>query len=123
MNIPTKATALDILKAIDDWAIRHQTSPQYCGDTQTTDLWLILTALRGSDVRSEDLEYKMATTARIRARSLPKLAQLNGAFVNTDGCPVETSNIYDHFNTHITAAYFALLSQFSAQKTSRRSTR
>lgn len=79
--IPTNATALEILDAIDDWAQRGQ-AEGYGGsqehydatkdpDRQAYHLWVILSALRGPDNGND--EVKRDTTEFIRALTVPHL--------------------------------------------------
>lgn len=101
-------TALEILKAIDNWAADN------LGNYESKVLWDILTALRGPD--SGDSELKWNTTAIIRAYTLPILATGN-AMVNKEQRINETlSKImnYDkidaqnHFKNHIRDAIHAI---------------
>lgn len=64
--IDTKATAREILAAIDHWALQNY-------NKEPENLWYILTALRGPD--SDDYEEKQKYTCPIRTAVLPQLAR------------------------------------------------
>jgi hypothetical protein len=92
-----KATAKDILAAIDRWA----------GVTtyeQARQLWKVLTALRGPDERAMSYEGERAKrlgTAVIRSASLPTLARKQGALVNKADQVILVERSGNHFNNHL----------------------
>lgn len=104
--ITAGSSVRDILDAIEWWAgeNRYSRGPMA--------LWAVLTALRGPDIGGaqinspERLRLKRASTARVRAETLPNLATIANATVNTDGhAPSTAGQDYDeesvHFNGHI----------------------
>jgi len=66
MEIPSKTTTLEILEAINEWAINARSY-------EVHNMWNILTALRGPDSDNEALKSK--TTIFIRSAVLPDLAE------------------------------------------------
>lgn len=79
------------------------------------DLWAILSALRGPDSGGNDLKW--ATTAVIRAKTVPHLAHEAGADVNDYEGTFDLAHRYinehadeagSHFRIHINAAISAI---------------
>lgn len=84
LRIPDGASAQDILRAIDAWA---ETKSVYA-KSEATQLWRLLTALRGpdSDAIDQDSNYaaKWELTARLRDLLCPELARRGGAAVHKE---------------------------------------
>lgn len=104
--ITAGSSVRDILDAIEWWAGEDFYS------SRPMALWAVFTALRGPDIGGAQIHsperqrLKRASTARVRAETLPTLARTANATVNTDGHDPSTAG-QDfgegsvHFNGHI----------------------
>lgn len=78
--------------------------------TDASDLWQVLTALRGPD--SENEELKSTTTAPIRQAAFPKCGRIaihgfgytHGAYYGYGNTPFIWADAYTHFGQHVNVA-------------------
>jgi len=106
-RLPYRATAAEVLAALDAWALARQRGGVVPGsDPEVSRVWSVLTALRGPD--DDCPEVKMLGAARVRALALPHLSIEYGV-TNFDGCaPTARGARSDHYAEHIERAVYAL---------------